>query len=130
MAAKRLQSGGAAHRGHDPIGRPACGFDNGAFAGPAFGPGARQRVLQILQEIWVGDGRKAGIELLRQLCQRRDVGVGGQGLDLIAIGGRPQQIHRAVADRAGGTQHGDASGGRRHRFAATQRNCAHIFTKP
>ncbi len=108
---RRFQSGGAADGGHHPIGGPACGLDNRAFACAAFGAGAGQRILQILQKIGIGDRGEAGVELFCQFRQCGDVAVGGQRLDLVALRRRPEQIHRAVADRAGGTQHGHGTHG-------------------
>src|SRR5882762_10342261 len=51
----------------------------------------------------------------------------GQRLDLIAVARGPQQIHGAVADRAGGTQDGHGAYGRCRGLVVTQRNCAHAF---
>ena len=126
----RFQPGGAADGGHDPIRRPGGRFDDRALACPALGSGPGQGVLQIFQQIGVGNGGEAGVEFLRQLGQCGDVGIGGQRLDLIALRRPPQQVHRAVADRAGGTEDGHGSHGRYRGFVVTQRNCAHIFTKP
>ena len=125
-----LQSGRAADGGHHPVRRTRGGLDDGAFAGAAFGAGAGQRILQLPKPVGIGDRRKSRVELHRQLRQRLDVGIGGQRLDLIAVGRGPQQIHRAVADRAGGAEDGHGAHGGRRGLVVTQRNSAHVFTKP
>src|SRR6266853_1727829 len=48
---------------------------------------------------WIGDRGKPYAEFLRQFCQPLHIGMGGQGLDPIAVTRGSQQIHRAVADR-------------------------------
>ncbi len=126
----RLQSGRAADRGHDPIGRTGRRLDDRTLARPAFGAGAGQRVLQIAEQAWVGDGGKARVELLRKLRQIPDIAVGGQRLDPISIGSGSQQIHRAVADRPGGSQDGHGPDGGCRGFVVTQGNGAHRLTKP
>ncbi len=125
-----LQPGRAADGGHDPIRRAGSGFDNRAFAGAAFGARTGQRILQFSEAIGIGNGCKARAELLCELRQPLHVGIRRQRLDPIALARCPQQIHRAVADRAGRTQHGYGTNGRSRGFVVTQRDCAHDLTKP
>ncbi len=101
----RLQPGRAAHRRHHPVGGTRGGLDDGAFAGAAFDAGACQRVLQFAKPRRVGDRGKSRAEFLGELGQRFDIGIRGQRLDRIAVARAAQQIHGAVADRAGGAQH-------------------------
>jgi hypothetical protein len=129
-SSSRLPEPRAADRGHDPIGRTGRRLDDRTLARPAFGAGAGQRVLQIAEQAWVGDGGKARVELLRKLRQIPDIAVGGQRLDPIAIGSGSQQIHRAVADRPGGSQDGHGPDGGCRGFVVTQGNGAHRLTKP
>ena len=127
---RRLQPCRSADGGHYPVGRTRCRFDDRAFASAAFGARAGQRFLQLGQTGGIGDRRKAGAEFSCKLCERLDVGIGRQRLNLIAVAGAAQQIHGAVADRAGGAQHRDGARGGYRGLVATQWNCAHHFTKP
>lgn len=127
---RRLQSGGATHGGHHPIGRTRAGLDHRAFAGAAFGAGARERSLEFGKLGDVGDRDEARGELLRELCQRLDIAVCRQRLDTVALGRGAQQIHRAVADRAGGAENRDAADARCRSLVVTQWDRAHMFTKP
>ena len=92
--------------------------------------GTGQRIFQFAEPAGIGDRRKPRAEFLRKFRQPIDVGIGGQRLDTVAIARGPQQIHGAVADRAGGAQHGHGTHGGRRGLVVTQRNCAHRFTKP
>ncbi len=104
-----LQARRAAHRRHHPIRRPCSRFDNSAFAGAAFGAGAGQGFLQLGEPARIRNGDKARVEFLRELGQSLHIAVAGQRLDPVALGRAAQQIHRAVADRAGGPENGDAA---------------------
>ena len=125
-----LQAGRAADGRHHPVRRPRRRLDHRAFAGAAFGAGAGQRVFQLGQTRGIGDGNKSRAEFLRELRQRLHVGIRGQRLDPVAVARGPQQIHGAVADRAGGAEDGHRTHGGCRGFVVTQGNCAHVFTKP
>ena len=101
---RRFQTGRAADGGHHPIRRTRRRFDDGALAGAAFDPRAGQRLFQLGEARGIGDRRKPRAELPRELGQRLHIGIRGQRLDPVAVARAPQQIHRAVADRAGGAE--------------------------
>ena len=125
-----LQSGGAAHGCHHPVRRTGRSLDDRALAGAAFGAGAGQLLFQLRQPARVGDRDKARIELACKLRQCLHIAVRGQRLDAVAIARGPQQIHGAVADRAGGPQHGHGAHRTCSGLVVTQRNSAHVLTKP
>jgi hypothetical protein len=128
---RRLQSGRTADRRHHPIRRPSGRLDDGALPGPAFDPGSSQRVLELGKLRRIGNRSEPRAELLGELGQPLDVAVRGQRLDPVTVARATQQIHRAVANRAGGTEDGHGPCGRcRHGLVVTQRNCAHLITKP
>ena len=91
---------------------------------------AGQRILQFAEARGIGDRRKACAEFLCELGQRLHIAVRRQRLDPIAIARAAQQVHRAVADRAGGTQHRHAARSGSRGLVVTQWNSAHSLTKP
>jgi len=107
-----FQSGGAADRGHHPLRRPRRSLDHGALPGPACDRGAGQRLFQLGKPCGIGDRRKFCAELLRKLGQALHIGIRRERFDPIAVGRGTQQIHRTVADRAGGTENRHAAHGR------------------
>ena len=125
-----LQSRGTANGGHHPIRRTRRGLDDCTFARAAFDAGAGKGILQFAKAFGVGYRGKARAEFLCELGQRLNVGMRGERLDPVAVAGRPQQIHRAVADRPGGAQHGHDTDGGCRGLRFTQRNSAHTLTKP
>ncbi len=127
---RRLQAGRTADGCHHPVGGTRGRLDDRAFTGAAFGTRTGKCGLQFAKTGGIGDRRKARAELFCQFCKSVDVGVRGQRLDLVAVAGAAQQIHRAVADRAGGAQHRDGAHGCDRGLVVTQWNCAHRFTKP
>ncbi len=120
-----LQARCAADGGHHPVGRTRGGLDDRAFARTEFGARARERLFQFGQAARIGHRDKARIELLCELGEPLNIAVAGQRLDPVAIRRGAQQVHGAVADRAGGAENGHTAHGRRRGLVVTQRDCAH-----
>ena len=127
---RRLQSGRAAYRRHDPIRRARSSLNDGAFARPAFDARPSQCILQFRKASRIGNGRKPRPKLLGKLRESLDVGMSRQRFHLVALRRSPQQIHGAVADRPGGAKDGHRANGGRRSLVVTQRNSAHVITKP
>ena len=127
---RRLQPGRARYRGHQPVRRALRGLDDGAVAGAALDAGAGQRRAQFGEPGRIGNRDEAGAEFLGEFHQAFDVGVGGQRLHLIALGRGADQVHRAVTDRAGGAENGDAAHTGRGGLVVSQGNSTHRITKP
>ena len=126
----RFQPGCAADRGHHPVGGARGRFNDGTLAGAAFGARPGQGFLQLGKARGIGYGRKPRIEFFGQFRKRLHIAVGSQRLDPVALARAAQQVHRAVADRAGRTKHGyGAHGGCRGRIIS-QGDCVHLVTKP
>ncbi len=108
---RRFQSGRAADGSHDPVRRPRRGFNDRAFASAAFGACAGESIFQLGEATRIGDSRKPRAEFPGQFRQPLHIGMRGQRLDLVAVARGPEQIHRAVADRTGGTEDGHSAHG-------------------
>ena len=102
---RRLEAGGADDRGHHPIGRPACRFDERVGAGRGLDAGADEAGTKLRIAAFVGDDRKLGPMLHGKLGEARGVAASGQRHHRIGRGIAADEIERVLADRSGGAEH-------------------------
>ena len=122
---RRLQPAAPTHAAITQSAGRAGGLDDGALACAAFGARAGQRFFNSPSARGIGDRREAGANSARVRPAPATLLLAVERLDAVAIARAANEVHRAVADRAGGAEHRHAAHGASGGLVVTQWNCAH-----
>ncbi len=120
---RRLQARGADDRRHHPIGRAARRFDQRRFPRRGLDSRAGERRFEVGMATLIGDHREPGLMQDRELGEAVRVAASGQRDDLVRIRIAADEIERALPDRAGRAENGDAAAARRPRGNLDAHRC-------
>src|SRR5262245_33877936 len=98
---RRLQSSCSDDGGHYAVGRLGGGLNERRLACSGADPRAGQALLELLVSTLLADDGQAGAVANGKLGKARRIGLRGQRHDVEHLGSSPDEVERALADRAG-----------------------------